>query len=143
MYRLISILVIVPITVVLTVKLIVPSSIRNGERSKETIKFPSISSPFSVYKLKVRASFSSIENIIEVTEQLFFEVSEERTHSPIIALVCSDGDPPDPSMKTLVTAHHLIVAGFELFPFEQLLILLLNLQGHLNRYSFENLDQDY
>ena len=93
------ILVIVPITVVLTVKLIVPSSIRNGELSKETLKFPSISSPSSICKIKVRSLFSSIENTIEVTEQSpsSFEAPEERTHSPIIALVCSDSDPPDSS----------------------------------------------
>ena len=93
------ILVIVPITVVLTVKLIVPSSIRNGELSKETLKFPSISSPSSICKIKVRSLFPSIENTIEVTEQSpsSFEAPEERTHSPIIALVCSDSDPPDSS----------------------------------------------
>ncbi|CAI8376133.1 MAG: Uncharacterised protein [Flavobacteriaceae bacterium] len=88
--------VIVPISVSLTSKLTDPSAIRNGERSKEILNFPVISSSFSVYKLKVRSSFSPIENIIEVTEQLLFELSEEKTHSPIIALVCSDCDPPDP-----------------------------------------------
>ena len=94
------ILVIVPITVVLTVKLIVPSSIRNGELSKETLKFPSISSPSSIYKIKVRSLFPSTENTIEVTEQSpsAFEAPEERAHSPIIALVCSDDDPPDTSI---------------------------------------------
>ena len=91
--------VIVPIIVSLTFKLIVPSSIRNGVLSKETLKFPE-TFPVVEYNVKVRAPFPSLENIILVTEQLFFEAegseAEERTHSPIIASVGSDADSPDP-----------------------------------------------
>ena len=92
--------VISPINVPLTSKLIVPFSILNGVLSKETLKFPEIGSWVEEYNVKVRAVFPSLENIILVTEQLFFEAeaseAEERTHSPIIASVGSDDDSPDP-----------------------------------------------
>ena len=91
--------VIVPISPLPSFKLIVPFSILNGVLSKETLKFPE-TFPVVEYNVKVRAPFPSLENIILVTEQLFFEAeaseAEERTHSPIIASVGSDADSPDP-----------------------------------------------
>ena len=79
--------------------------------SKETLKFPEIGSSVVEYNIKVRAAFPSLENSIEVIEQLFFEAeaseAEERTHLPIIASAGSDADSPDCLLvKILVPAAH-------------------------------------